>query len=466
MTDPHPSERPVRVDGILPFLPEGPPFRRWVEAVLSASSPDPGRRWTGSGELGTVGSRVLDPDRVRGALERLAAEEAQAGARRIRALTGVVEGLSGGGDPERAVGLLLDAGGEAEGEARFEEAEGWYLAARALALAQGSPRRSEALRRAARTARARAELDLAARRYAEAAREADASDRTEDAVVARTGRGNVAVERGDWDDADGWYRAALADAGRGGFEGPAGARLRWPLAQNLAILARERGRLDEAEGWLREGEEWAAEADAHARAEGRDPDPGHRLDFPNGWGQLALARGDLPLAEAHFRRALEGPGPPLSRVGVLVNLAETLLRSGRGLDAGAVARQAELEALAGGAPGRLPEIYRLLARVAREREEPGAHVFLERALELARARSLPVREEAKTLRAWAELLREEGDEERAREAEALARTLESRGERSGERPAVPAPPASPENASPENASPETLPDETLPEDSP
>ncbi len=426
MTDPHPSRAPVRVDGILPFVPEGPPFRRWTEALLSASTPDPERRWTGSGELGTAGSRVLDPERVRDELERVAREEERAAHRRARTLAGVVEGLARG-DTAGAIDLLLGAGSGSEGETRFEEAEAWYLAARALALEAGSPRRAEALRKAARTARARAELALAARRYEKAAREAEGSESTEDAVVARTGRGNVAVDRGDWDDAEGWYRSALEATEQPPLQGPAGARLRWPLAQNLAILARERGRLDEAEAWLRKGESWAAEADDEARAAGREPDGSHRLDLPNGWGQLALARGETALAEARFRQALEGPGPPLSRIGVLVNLGEALLRSGRALDAGEVARQAELEALAGGAPGRLPEIYRLLARVLRAREEPGAHVFLERALELVRARRLPVREEARTLRAWAELLREDDDEERATEAETMARDLEASG---------------------------------------
>lgn len=163
--------------------------------------------------------------------------------------------------------------------------------------------------------------------------------------------------------------------------------------------------MDEAERLLRE---------ARALARGLQDDA--VLLVENGFGQLRLEEGKPRAAELHFREALRGSGTPLARIGVRANLAEALLASGRVLEAGEEARAAEAEALATGVVGRLPEIYRLLARVARERGEPEAFVFLERALDLIRERRLPPFQEAQTLLLVAELRGEEGEVEVARSA--------------------------------------------------
>jgi tetratricopeptide (TPR) repeat protein len=403
-----PNPTPLRLEGLLALIPDSDGLRGLAEHLLAAARPDPDRRWTGSGELDTAGSRIVDT----GALATGIADAVEAEGRRIarayRRVAEVAVALEEGRIDDAETLFLLE--GEAlEEEGRAAEAEGWYLSARRLAHRRGSRAGVRALRLAARCARSRGALDDAASRYEEAWREATARSLVSDAVVAATGRGNVEVDRGRWDEAERWYGLALEDAGEG--EGA----LRWPLAQNLAITARESGRFAEAEGWLRKAEEWA----------GAEEGP-HRLDIANGWGQLALARGDAALAVARFREALEGPGPRLSRIGVLVNLGEALLASGRTLEAGEVGREAEAEALAGRVAGRLPEVYRLLARVARARGEPEAFVFLDRALALIRDRRLPPFEEIRTLRDYAELRRKEGEKEAARAALARAEEL-SRG---------------------------------------
>jgi tetratricopeptide (TPR) repeat protein len=411
-----PADR-LRVDRFLGFLPDLPALRSIRENLLAASRPDHGRRWTGSGELGTVGGRVIDADRLAESIPAMLSAEAERAASRAERVLGLARAMEAN-DWEGAMEVLMEAGERSEADGLADEAEAWFLAARDLGVEAGSPRRTEALRKAARAARNAARLGDAARRYEEAWREASDSGLVPDAVVAATGRGNVAVDRGAWAEAERWYLEGLQLAEPAALPDDEGAALRWPLAQNLSITAREMGRLDASATWLERAAAWAR--DAH----GEGSDGAHQLDIENGLGQLALARGNPALAEAHFRAALEGPGAPLSRIGVLVNLGEALLASGRALEAGQVARQAELDALRNRVAGRLPQVYRLLAEVARFRGEPEAFVFLDRALELCRTHALPPWEEARTLRLYAAFRRAEGEEEAASAAEQRAAELE------------------------------------------
>jgi tetratricopeptide (TPR) repeat protein len=165
-----------------------------------------------------------------------------------------------------------------------------------------------------------------------------------------------------------------------------------------------------------------------ARNEGaRLGDPAALVEVENGFGQLFLAAGDPRGAELHFRAALRHATSPRARVAIGVNLGEALLEQGRTLEAAERAREAEAEALAGSVTGKLPEVYRLLARVGRDRAETEAFVFLEQALELIRERGLPSYEEALTREAYGNLRISEGDLDRGlpqlREASALFESI-------------------------------------------
>jgi tetratricopeptide (TPR) repeat protein len=229
----------------------------------------------------------------------------------------------------------------------------------------------------------------------------------------------VAVDRGRWAEAEEWYLRALELLDGGGPDGlsPEAARpLRWRLFQNLGITARERGVLDESDRWYRRAEEESMGLG----------DPAATVEVENGRGQLELARGRPRAAEVRFRAALEALTTPRAdavRVAVRANLGEALLRQGRALEAGVVAREAEAEAIQGRHLGRLPEVYRLLGRVARARGEAEAFVFVERALELVREAGLPPFEEALSLLAYAELREEQGEMDMAREAREGARVI-------------------------------------------
>lgn len=401
-----------RLDDVVSRLPSLEGVRPIVDQLLATSVPDAGRRWTASGEMGTAGSRVVDLDAMRATLGRVIESESARVVRRLERVALVTEALVDGAW-DAAMALLLEEAGVLESEGRSEEARAFAEAAARLGIEEGSPRAGEALRRAARCARSCGALADAVTHYESAWHRALDHDRLTDAVIAATGRGNVSVDRGQWADADRWYHRAMEvlESEPGGVPSDEAAGLRWRLFQNLGITARERGAMAESAAW-------------YGRAESESAglgDPAAMIEVQNGIGQLDLARGEPRRAEVRFRRALSSLDeltvvPDAVRVAIRVNLGEALLRQGRTLEAGDAARGAEAEALRGRFFGRLPETYRLLARVVRARGEIDAFVFLDRAIDLIRAHGLPPYEEALTLRLYADLRADEGEEELAKGA--------------------------------------------------
>ncbi len=200
-------------------------------------------------------------------------------------------------------------------------------------------------------------------------------------------------------DAAGWYRAAL-DA-LAPLEGPAPER--WHALLNLHIVTRSGGDVEGSASLLDEAERAAAEVDAHGAAP----------FIANARGQLAMARGEFNAAERHLRAALDAETGPRAHATFGLNLAETLLAQGRALDAAEHAREAEREAIRAGLSAKLPEVYRMLGRIASWEGNPDAFVFFERALELVREHALPTLEEALTLQAYAEVEARRGEAEAA-----------------------------------------------------
>ncbi len=388
------SGAPLRVSELLGILPRVRELSPFLDLLVTRSVPDPERRWAGSGELGTVGGRIIELSGVSDAASELSTAEAH----RIRAVlgtaAGVVESIARR-DWEEVVRLLIDQGVADEGRGRSREAEAWYLSAHRVARDQGLVRAPRALRLAARAARSLGKIETAARRYEESWRAAVELELEEDLIVAATGRGNIDVDRGRWAGARSWYHRALERLGETGEP----RRERWQLLQNLAIVERKTGDLEGARRLLE-----------RARQDGDGlGDPDAAVEVENGFGLLLLAVGDPRGAELHFAEALRSARTATARVTIGVNLGEALMEQGRSLEAGERARQAEAQALAASVTGKLPEVYRLLAKVARERAEGEAFVFLEQALDLIRERGLPSYEEALTHEAYGDLRLAEGD---------------------------------------------------------
>ena len=68
---------PARVSEILATLPSIPELRSFVDLLVTRSVADPERRWSGSGELGTVGDRLVDSAGLEEDTARLGPEEAE-----------------------------------------------------------------------------------------------------------------------------------------------------------------------------------------------------------------------------------------------------------------------------------------------------------------------------------------------------------------------------------------------------
>lgn len=405
---PSAEREPLRLERLLGVLPDSDALRPLVEELFATSRADPGRRWTASGELGTAGSRLVDAEAFAERARAWIEIERHRSERRVARLVAVVSALQGG-DHDRLIDVLLEESSALEAEGYGAEAGRWADAAHRIARESGHPRSAEALRKRARCDRAAGALDVSARAYEEAFSRAQDAGRWNDAVVAATGRGNVAVDQGRWGEAEKWYERALAVLDGSAVPPPAAdeARgLRWRLCQNLGITHRERGALAEAD-------EWYGRAEAAASGLG---DLAASIEIENGRGQLDLAKGEARSAELRFRRAIEamqGDAASGVRVAIRTNLGQALFERGHALDAAQAAREAEAEALRGRHLGRLPAVYRLLGRISHARGEDEAFVLVDRALEIVRSAELPSLEEALTLEVYADLREAQGESEAA-----------------------------------------------------
>lgn len=397
----------LRVDqlrALLPHLDELEPFR---DRLLADSVPDPERRWATSGELGTLGRRLVRSDGLEEAIPELVETLARRTTSIYEKLARAIVCLEKGDEPG-AVDHLLDAAEEEEGAARPERAEAFAMAAHEIArpLRDRSPA-IRALRQAARAARARGSLEEARMRYEEAHETARALGKGVDAAVPAIGRGNVSVDRGLWKDAEGWYQEALT------LLGDELREEHWHVYLNLSIVHRSMGDLDRSAEWL-------GRAD---RVFGESHDPTGLAILKNARGQLLMASGSAAGAELLYREALEAAGENAeARVAIGVNLGEALLEQGRVLDAKEVAREAEEEAIVSNVIPRLPEVYRLLGAIAGARKLEDGFVFFEQALDLVRERGLPEFERAQTLEAYGRFALDAG---RRGEAEARFRDAAS-----------------------------------------
>lgn len=388
----------LRVDQIRGLLPELEELRPLVDGLLSDSISDPERRWTTSGELGTLGHRLVRPDRIEARIPEM-----------VRNSTDWVESIYGAvaraisalaeDDDEGAVAHFLDAADREEKAHRLHQSEAYALAAHKVArkLRNRAPA-LRALLQAARAARGQGKLEEASRRYEEVHDLATLIGEPVEGSTGAIGRGNVGVDRGMWQEAKQWYERALKLLG---------TELRsahWHVYLNLSIVHRSTGEFSSCAEWLSRAEGVAAELG--------DADAGPILG--NARGQLLLASRAWEDAERVLRSALDAATDVQARIAIGVNLGEALLARGRALEAVEVAREAERTAIVFNVLHRLPEIYRLLGAIAGERGVEDGFVFFEQALEIVRERNLPDFEAAQTLEAYGKFLVQGGKRAEAR----------------------------------------------------
>ncbi|MEZ4424939.1 MAG: tetratricopeptide repeat protein [Gemmatimonadota bacterium] len=400
---------PLKIDDVMRVLPALDELEPVLDLLRARSVPDPLQRWSASGELGTDAGRHV----AAGALADGAAQLARARAEELRALYGLVaDGLAAleRSDVTGCGDAFLEAARLEETAGRAGRAAAWARAA--WLVTRDAPDRStagRALRRWARAVRTTGDLEEARRLYREALDISLAIDDARGAAEARIGEGNVLEQQGRWDAAERIYREALSQLGESGPPAPE----RWHALLNLHIVLRSRGAVEESLPLL----------DAATDVAERIGDTSAASFLGNARGQLAAVQGRSADAEAQFRDAVAAAGHPAARVTIRLNLAEALLAQGRALDAAEEARHAEREALATGLAAKLPEVYRLLGRIAASRGHGDAFVLFEHALELIRERRLPALEEAHTLQAYAEAEQARGEEAAAAQLLETARAL-------------------------------------------
>jgi tetratricopeptide (TPR) repeat protein len=392
--------KPLKLDEVRKVLPNLEELRPVMDLLVARSSPDPGRAWAASGSLGTVGERLVAADALAGTAEELAAEEHDHLKGIYVAVSRAIASL-GEGDGLAAAEAFLVAAAQEEQRDRPERAAAYAAAAHRVARDERDQRvASVALRRWARADRARGRLEEARLRYEEAHGIARDMFDAQGAAEAAIGAGNVLEQQGDWTESEAWYRRALDSLSQGVEPGPE----RWHAQLNIHIALRSRGALDESLPWLRRAEETAATLG----------DESAEPFLQNAWGQLYLWSGSFREAEEHLRRALTRAPGAVASATIRLNLAEALLAQGRTLEAAEEAREAERATLRAGGVVKLPEVYRLLGRIATRESNQDAFVLFERALEIVRDRGLPDFEEALTLQAYAEAEAYRGEEDTAR----------------------------------------------------
>jgi tetratricopeptide (TPR) repeat protein len=399
--------KPLSVDEIRELLPELDDLRPLMDEIIASARPDEDRRWSGSGELGTVGQRLVDFDEVVSRMPRALAARRAHLEEIYESVSNALRGLAGG-DSGKAVEALLGGAAREAAEGCFAEAQAFVEAALRL-VSRGVERTAllPAYLAGARIARAEGRWELAEARYREAFTLARDAGDAQGAATASMGMGNLAVDRGRWDLALSRYE----ETGRWVAQLTEDAPERWQLELNLSIVHREMGRLDGAREHL----------DTATRLAGNEPAPEVGAILANARGQLLRALERTEEAEVAFRHALSMSREPDASVTIGVNLAEVLLDLGHALEAGEVARTTEEQAISRGVVPRLPEVYRTLGQVAAARGHADAFVFFERALAVVRERRLPDFERAQSLEAYGRYQEVTGEEEggRARLEEAM-----------------------------------------------
>lgn len=386
----------------LPALDE---LRPLMDRLLGGSRPNAAHAWAASGELETVGSRLVDAGGLRAVLAEVTEAETQRLTAVYACVADALEHLEAGRTTQAAESFLGAFALEESCE-RHDRAAAWADAAFRAVLDDGDARvRSRALRRRARARRSLSSLARAERDYARAWELAGLDADARGAAEAAIGMGNVLEDQARWDEAETWYRRALEELGEG-QEAPE----RWHALLNLHVVMRSRGELQESLEPLR-------------RATAVVDDLGDESARPfleNAWGQWHQAAGSFAEAEEHLRSAIMAAASARARVTIRLNLAETLFAAGRSLEAAEEVRRSEEEAVRAGLTTKLPEAYRLLGRIAAAQGNADSFVLFERALEIIDSGDLPDIERARTLQAYAEAEARVGDAEAAESLRARA----------------------------------------------
>lgn len=354
------------LESLLRVLPDVPDLAPLREALLGASTPDPGLEWASAGHYTTYDKRIVDA----GALAKALADGRAAALQQVeRSYQGAAALLTAvaSGSGAAVVEQLIEAGSRAESAGDLHHAASWYaVAARMSAALHDRSPLILALRRLARARLAQGAVTDAAALYRGSLEQATLASDDAARAIALTGIGNALSFQGAWEQARTHYEQALA------LQPDDAIVARAQLQVNLAMVAREQARRLEARAWLDE-----------ARAGWEQLGNAERSGWHNEAGMLALSLGELAEAERELHHSLElGAGSDFVQAMVLDSLAAVAIAGGQLASAEMTARRAEQHALLAGSPRALAEIYTRLGIIFRLRGDANGVTFFEKALEL------------------------------------------------------------------------------------
>lgn len=395
----------LRLERAFRVLPDVPELGALREALLGASAADPEMEWASAGRYVTFDKRVLDTVSASAIIDTARARAIE---RVQRLYDGAARLLASAhaGDDAGVVAELVRLGEAAETTEDWRQAGSCYgLAATLSAPLADRTWLVLALRRLARVRLAAGELEEARTLYRAALDQAVAAGDRAGRIVALTGIGNALSFKGAFAEARAHYEQGVLLCAEDDV------RLRAQLHINLAMVAREQGRLEEADAYLQQ-----------ARAGWDVMEPADRSAWHNFAGLVALSRRAYDDAESSFARALaEAPGS-FERAMVTDNMTELAIQRRQFQEAADLGRRAEHHALAAASPRALAEIYTRLGRLFRLRGDANGVTFFEKALELCRIhRYLLV--EATAYGEYAEFRRMLGDHDEARAYSERATTI-------------------------------------------
>ncbi len=378
----------LSIDLMRSFLPQTEILQPLLARALVLAVPDETKAWSASEEVGTVGTRVVDPKELSKSLPALAAEVTDHVRRVFEGVSDAIERASRE-DWDGTVEALLATAELESGAGRLQAAVA--LLDSALGLRNRVRDRRTLLPVALTGARLNRQLgryERAEQLYRKAATLAQGLGILRSAARAWTGLGNLSLDRARWDEALAHYARAesLAQAHSGSLPEE------WHIPLNRSIIARRRGDLDRAATELRLA--WTR-SKGHGDAE-RD------AILWNAEAQLQEERGNPVVAEEAYRLGLGAASDTGVRCIIALNLADLLARTGRSLEAGELARGAELDVLRSGTLSRLPVVYRVLATVTAAHGRFEALGLFEQALQVIDTWRLPEVERARTLEVYGE----------------------------------------------------------------
>lgn len=388
----------AHLDAVLPRLDELEPLRA---LLASRARRDPELAWDSSLAVATVDQRVVSIDAVHAAL-RDAEAAVHRHVERVYAALGQVISGAVADDETAAAGVLVDLAEQLRREGQARRAQTCLDAALELSL----PLRDRAVQglvllRLGEISLILGELPAARAYYQRAATLARDSGDPASEVAGTTGLGDVCLSQGRWQQAEQRYRAALRVMDRLDD----GERLlqRVKLLENLASMVMRQGRLTEAEALL---------AQARLALEKVDS-PRDRLLTTANLARLRKLQGRTTEAFALYQHALADAAPAAAKAVVATDLADLCLRIGERAQAEEWGLTAEEYAIASQSVEVLGHTCRRRGNLARERDNEDGFAFYEKALQIARERTLPALE-AETLLDYAVLRMRHGGEEEAR----------------------------------------------------